>query len=269
MQKEDLVGGASAIISTLAAALGYLWNIGFIQLIFSFLAGSFSTYLIQHRLQIDSEKRRIAREHGILMRDSIYGPLFKALNQALDSMRDLKDTYYNRDPLKNIDDTRENHLYRLVDEGLRNEISQVYEGLLKYGDLLARAKQAIYDLASLRLRECYPSVKNTDPRQTYFFLNEHGMTIKTISFETAILKRSDPIKTFQKTMVDLEDPTIEVLMDQERSNDLKKINQVYAEIEQVAWKENRLLELEKIQKQLTDALRKLISKLEGKIINVQ
>ena len=268
MQKEDLVGGASAIISALAAALGYLWNIGFIQLIFSFLAGSFSTYLIQHRLQIESEKRRIAREHGILMRDSIYGPVFKALNQAFDWVRDLKDTYYDRDPLKNIDGVRENYLYRLADEGLRNEISQVYDGLLRYGDLLARAKRAVYDLAVSRLRESYPNVKNTDPRQTYFFLNEHGMTIKTISFETAILERSDPIKTFQKTMVDLEDPTIEVLMDQERSNDLKKISRVYAEIEQVAWKENRLLELEKSRKQLTDVLRKLISKLEDKIISV-
>jgi hypothetical protein len=267
LQKEDLVGGISALVSALAATLGYLWNIGFIQLIFSFLAGSFSTYLIQHRLQIESENRRIAREHGILMRDSIYGPLFKALNQALDWIGDFRDVY-DKNPLIDITGIMENHLYRLVDEGLRSEIWQVYDGLLKYGNLLARAKRAVYDLALSRLKESYPNVKNTDPRQTYFFLNEHGMTVKTISFETAILKRSDPIKTFQKAMGDLEDPAIEVIMDQERSNDLKKISQVYAEIEQVAWKENRLLELEKTRKELTDALRKVIPRLEDRIVTI-
>ena len=262
-----MVGGVSAIVSALAATLGYLWNIGFIQLIFSFLAGSFSTYLIQHRLQIESEKRRIAREHGILMRDAIYGPLFKALNQALDWISDFKDTY-GSNPLKNITDIMENHLYRLVDEGLRNEIWEVYNGLLKYANLLARAERAVYDLALPRLRESYPNVRNTDPRQTYFALNEHEMTVEIIRLDKAILKRLDPIKTFQKVMGDLEDPTIEVIMDQERSQDLKKISQVYSDIEQVVWKENRLLELEKMRKKLTDALGKVVSRLEEKIVTM-
>jgi hypothetical protein len=268
LQKEDLIGGASAIISALAATLGYLWNIGFIQLIFSFLAGSFSTYLIQHRLQIESEKRRIAREHGILMRDSIYGPLFKALNQALDWIRDSGDTY-GKNPLKDIADIMENHLYRLVDEGLRNEIWQVHNGLLKYGNLLARAERAVYDLAQPRLRESYPNAKNTDPRQTYFALNEHEMTVEIIRLDKALLKRSDPIKTFQKAMGDLEDPAIEVIMDQERYNDVKKMSDAYSGIEQVVWKEKRLLELEKMRKKLTDALRKVISRLEDKIVTMQ
>lgn len=132
----------SAIVSALAATLGFLWNIGFIQLLFSFLAGSFSTYLIQHRLQIENEKRRVAREHGILMRDSIYGPLFKALNQALGRVGDFNDTYYERDPLMDIGDIMKNYLYLLVDEGLRNEIRRLYDKLLNYGNLLARAKKS-------------------------------------------------------------------------------------------------------------------------------
>jgi hypothetical protein len=264
LQKEDLVSGISAIASALAATLGYLWNIGFIQLIFSFLAGSFSTYLIQHRLQIESEKRRIAREHGILMRDSIYGPLFKALNQALDWIVNFGDVY-NKNPLMDIADTMENPLYLLIGEGLKNEVRRAYDELLKYGDLISMAKRAIYDLALPRLRDAYPNVKTPDPRLTNFFLNEHGMVSEYISFEKAILQRSNPIEMLQKVMDNLENPTIEVIMDQERSTDLKKIGQVYAEIEQLAWKEKRLLDFEKSRNELKDSLWKVISKLKAKI----
>ena len=58
-------------------------------------------------------------------------------------------------------------------------------------------------------------------------------------------------------------------MDQERSKDLNKITQVYSEIEQAVWKENRLLELEKMREKLIDALEKVISILENKIVTAQ
>jgi len=267
-----VISGIGAIGSTLAATIGYLWNIGFIQLMFSFLAGSFSTYLIQHRLQIENEKRRIAREHGILMRDTIYGPLFQALNQALERIEDATDPLevsYDKNPPKKIDEVMENHLYLLVDEELKNELCKICDGLLKYRNLLARAERGVYDLAQSKLNELYPEVKNRDPRQTYFLLSEHGMPIETVRFIKAILKRSTPLSFFRKTMTDLESPEIKVIMGQEESKDLNKIGEVFAQIEGAAWKEKRLIEFESERKKLVSALKLIIPKLKDRIVNVE
>lgn len=129
-------------------------------------------------------------------------------------------------------------------------------------------KRAILDLALPRLKESYPSARNPDPRQTYFVLYEHSQPLETISFEKAILKRSNPIEKFQEVMGNLENPTIEMIMDQDRYASLENINQVYLEIEQLVWRENRLVELEKSRKELTDALKKVIVRLKGRIVSI-
>lgn len=201
------------------------------------------------------------------MRDSIYGPLFKALNQALDWI-DSEDSY-GKNPLKDIAEIMENHLYRLVDKALMNDIWNVDDALLKYENLLARAERAVYDLAQPRLRESYPNAKNTNPRQAYFALNEYEMTVVTIGLDKALLKRSNPIETLQKAMGDLEDPTIELIMDQERYHDVHKMSETYSRIEQVVWNEKRLHEFDKTRKMLTDTLTEMISKLEDKIVTMQ
>jgi len=92
------------------------------------------------------------------------------------------------------------------------------------------------------------------------------MTIKSIGFISAILKRVNPLKLFQEAGVDLESPAIEVLLEGYKLEPLKKMDEVFTEIEHSAWKENRLLEHEGRRKRLADALKIIIPKLERKII---
>jgi len=265
-----VVSGIGAIVSTVAVVLGYLWSIGFIQLMFSFLAGSFSTYLIQHRLQVESEKRRIYREHEILMRDTVYGPLFQAMNQILERLEDIRrpdEGTYDKNPMKGIEKVMEHYLFRLSENELRNEVSQIYDDLVEYRDALQRAERAVYDIAVPKLREAYGSyISSTDPRSVFFTLSDHQMTIKSIGFISAILKRVNPLKLFQEAGADLESPAIEVLFRGSNVQLTKKIDEVFTEIEHSAWKENRLLEHEERRKRLADALKMTIPKLERKII---
>jgi len=273
LQREDLIGGIGAIGSALAVVLGYLWSLGLLQLLFSFLAGSFSTYLIQHRLQIESEKRRIFREHRILMRDKIYGPLFQAMNQALELLEDVKRPdlgTYDKNPLKVIQEVMDHHLFRLTEEKLRNNVSQLYDELVGYREVLQRAERAIYDLAHSKFTEVYTkefNIVTVDPQHVVFHLNDHGITIKYVRLIDAILKRTNPLKLFQEAMAGLENPTIEVFVDHGyKVKDLKKLGEVYEEVEQLAWKENRLLAHEKQRKKTIDALRSIVPELEKRIV---
>lgn len=59
MAKDDILGTLGAIVSWIATTASFLWNIGALQIVFSFLAGAFTTYVVQRRLQLESEKRRI------------------------------------------------------------------------------------------------------------------------------------------------------------------------------------------------------------------
>jgi len=270
LQKEDLIGGIGAIASAFAVVLGYLWSLGLLQLLFSFLAGSFSTYLIQHRLQVESEKRRISREHGILMRDKVYGPLFQAMNQALERLEDIRrpdEGTYDKNPLKDIEGVMEHYLFRLSEEELRNKVSQIYDDLVEYREALHRAYMAVYELTISKFTEAYGhKVSNIEPQAIYFRLLEHGMMVQYSDLIKAILKRTQPLELLQEAMVGLENPTIEVSISGYIVEDLTKLGEVVAELERLAWKENRLLVHEELRKRIIDDLRTIIPKLEKRIV---
>jgi hypothetical protein len=73
-------------MSAVLAAAGFVWNIGFFQLVFPYLAGALTTYVIQHRLQMESEKRENQRQNYELMRDKIYGPIFQGTSVLLEKV---------------------------------------------------------------------------------------------------------------------------------------------------------------------------------------
>ena len=269
MQKEEVIGGISAIGSTIVAILGYLWNIGFVQLVFSFLAGSFSTYLIQRRLQVESEKRRISREHRVLMRDKIYGPLFEAMSQSLEKTQEIESPdrgTINDNPLLNIQEVKEHYLFRLSEEELRNTVSKIHKDLIRYCDVLGKAERAVYDISLSKLREAYPEAKQVEPRNTFFRLMDHKMTIQTVGLIEAILKRVNPLKMFRETMSNLESPTIEIALQDYKVENLETFEKVFMKIEDLAWRENRLLEHEEQRKKIIKNLRMIIPKLEKRIV---
>jgi len=79
MSLDDYVGVIGAALSSIMVTIGFLWSIGVLQLVFSFLTGAFTTYFVQRKLQMDSEKRKIRRENIIQLREKIYGPIYEQL----------------------------------------------------------------------------------------------------------------------------------------------------------------------------------------------
>jgi len=130
MAKDDIVGIFGAVLSSVFATLGFLWGIGALQLIFSFLAGSFTTYLVQRRLQAESEKRRIRRENAIIMRDNIYGPMFEGLSEILERVKSVQPLVWEMpESLKAV---RAHYLFFTIRQDLRSELSAILDRFDKY-----------------------------------------------------------------------------------------------------------------------------------------
>jgi len=127
MPENDFWVGVGAIASTIMAAFSWLWNIGFLQLLFSFLTGSLATYLVQARLQDRTEKRQAARQNFMLMREVIYGPLFREINQIDENLKSFEKPQFGE-----IDGIRRNHLYFVIAEDLRKLINDFCERIRRY-----------------------------------------------------------------------------------------------------------------------------------------
>jgi len=269
MQKEDAISSLGAIGSSVAAFLGYLWNIGFLQLIFSFMAGSFSTYFIQRKLQVESEKRARAREHAILMRDEVYGPLFRAFDAILSGLENFADTRgsYPYNPVSETQSVVHGYLFLLTEKGLQDKVLMIDQHLSNYSDELYRAKLAVIDIGNQIFERAHPDfIKTFDSNSVRFILEDHGTGLAQINLVEAVLRRTNPIETFQKSMSELEKPTIKVITSDKRYEDLGKLSKLFAEIESLAWKEKRLIEHEETRQCLIRALKETIPELKKKIV---
>jgi len=137
--REDIIGVIGAILSTIFAALGFLWSIGFLQLIFTFLTGAFTTYIVQHRLQIESEKRKIIRENALELRDEIYGPIFMELSTVLENVESVMgfEGYTISEKLKEI---MTHYLFFTIREDLKRKLSELIDRIAKYGNIRRAAE---------------------------------------------------------------------------------------------------------------------------------
>lgn len=136
--RDDIVGILGAVLSTIFAALGFLWSIGFLQLIFTFLTGSFATYVVQHRLQTESEKREIKRENALEMRDEIYGPIFMELSKILENVEEVRASEWG--PSEKLKGIMADYLFFTIREDLKRRLSELIDRISKY-ETIRRAAQ--------------------------------------------------------------------------------------------------------------------------------
>src|SRR3972149_8380569 len=124
--KGEIAGASVAAVSSILAILSYIWNLGVLQSIFGFMAGAFITYVVQHRLQIESEKRKKEREHAILMRDKVYGLIFMEVSKILENVK-LGKTVLTIDNWQNLTTIMSHYLYFTVESDLKTRLSTLLE----------------------------------------------------------------------------------------------------------------------------------------------
>jgi hypothetical protein len=84
LQNDDILAGIGGAFSGLFAFLSWFWSIPILQFGFTFILGTFVTYIIQSKLQDRADKRKITREHI----EKIYGPLKHELEEYRKSIID-------------------------------------------------------------------------------------------------------------------------------------------------------------------------------------
>lgn len=196
MSKDDIVGIFGAVLSSVFATLGFLWSIGVLQLIFSFLAGSFTTYVIQRRLQMESEKRKISRENAIVMRDTIYGPIFKDLSEILESVK-LVDRW-DWDILGDLKGIRTHYLFFTISQDLKNKLSELLNRVEKYQTILIATETMLQNIVREETKKVYHVDVGFDARGIRLSLLIGEITVSEITLQQILFLDIAP-KDFVRT----------------------------------------------------------------------
>ena len=188
--KGEIIGGSVAAISSLFAVLSYLWDIGFLPSVFSFLSGAFITYVVQHRLQMESEKRKNEREHAILMRDKVYGLIFMEVTKLMENINDGVNEYALEERLDNI---MLHYLYFTVKSSLRNQLTSLLERYSKYKTIRNSAEKTLERIVSKELKRLYRVDASHPTAAAYLRIYvgetfESAITIKETVFQKVIPK---------------------------------------------------------------------------------
>lgn len=268
MHRETTIGLLGTSISVILVVVGYILDIVVLQVTFSFLAGAFSTYLIQHWLQLETERRTIKRENKILLRDKIYGSLFEAATEALTRLKSGQEMSPPIDgaysPIEEIKDTMNNYPFLLVDMKTTSAITDICKGLVEYNFLFGKAQEAIYDIAVASITQKYPKV-NVYPNSSYFTLREHRTPVVDMTLQDAILNQIDPFEEFGKIIDKIENPTLDIRFHDINPIDNIKVKEIFEEMVERAGKEKRLLDYWARRKSLEKALDDILPVLKQKI----
>lgn len=187
MYKDDIASILGATISTIIAGLSFIYNLGVLQVLFPYLAGAFTTYAIQHRLQLESEKRAIKRQNYDLMRERIYGPLLKQTSLLMDSVRNFENYVYG----ENTDWTEieRDHLFHSVSSNLRHEYSNLSDRYAKYQNMRRIAELA---LGKIIRKEGEHLKKDIDPNIVFIRVQIEEAQFASLSLKQGVFRGISP-----------------------------------------------------------------------------
>ena len=199
MYKEEIAGIIIAFVFYILSYYSYLENIEFLQVASTFLAGAFTTYTIQHRLQVESEKRRIKRENDIIMRDKIYGPIFREMNKGLESVGSALRPGW--EVTQALEKTMNHYLFHKIEPSLKGKLRALLDRFDKYDTIhhatLTMVLRAIKDVVN-KTHNIDISVQVGVVRLR---LELQDMTVDEIYLEQALLQEMIPAE-FVRTVKD-------------------------------------------------------------------
>lgn len=204
--KAEIIAIALALIIYLLAYYGLQEQIEFLPPILFFLAGAFTTAVIQHRFQVEFEKRKIKREDAITMRDKIYGPIFREMSKSLESVESGEGPKWdNIEELKEM--MRNNFFFFKIRPDLKTRFYALVERLEKYH----RIHSATVTLVLHKIKDAVAKFHKRDISVSLNLVRlsldmvKGAIQLDSINLEQTILKRippSDFIKTAKEVWKD-------------------------------------------------------------------
>lgn len=259
--KGEVAGASVAVISSSLAIASYIWNLGILQSIFSFMAGAFITYVVQHRLQIDAEKRKEKREHAIVMRDNVYGLIFKEVSKILETMKLVRT---EGDAENNLQAIMSHYLYFTVESDLKNQLSSLQERYSKYRTIRWAAEKIVGKSIRKELADTY-HVDHLKPDTAMLLRILVGETMMSaFSLMEAIFQRKPP-KEFVETEKQKWGNGVAVQVSvsgRPDSNDLSDFESMYERVLREVEKEPLFAEEKEQRKRLIQELEAFLEKVK-------
>jgi DNA gyrase/topoisomerase IV subunit A len=197
MYKEEIAGIAIAVFVIILTILSYHWNVEVGKFIFAFLAGVFATYVIQHRLQRETEKREVRRQNFSLMRERVYGPILKNISLILKSVRGAE---YGPalEGEESIEKIRADYLFYAVEKKLGKELSELLDKHEKYNRILSAATGILHDIIREETEKTLRIDIGSDARQVVIRLEVGKIIVTSLTLVEDILLEISP-QEFIKT----------------------------------------------------------------------
>jgi hypothetical protein len=247
MDRELGIGIAIVVVSVLLDYLAFVLKIEFMQFVLTFLAGSFATYVVQHKLQAESEKRESRRKSVLVMRNRIYGPLFMTLSDILEDVgRSLRDTWYIES--KDLDYIAGHYLFYTIRRALKDKLLEIKDRIDKYQKIHFAAQAVLIKEAREQARQTY-KVDIGQAQNNAFLRLQIGETMtNSTTIEQLLFQRMSPsefveaeIKKWGNTL------TVEVPIGG-RNIDLDSFDRFYSDVLHIV-EGNSLFQEEKRQRQ--------------------
>jgi hypothetical protein len=262
MAKDDILGTLGAVLSWIATTASFLWSIGALQIVFSFLAGAFTTYVVQRRLQVESEKRKIKRENAISMRDKIYGPIFEELSEFLESVRSVQDLSWEMpESLKGV---MGHYLYFTIKQELRNEISEILDRFEKYVSIRRATEVMLRDLIKTAIIKDYQVDIGSVAAENMPHISPRlgKIHVAVSSLITLILQDMKPRDFITKATKKWgEDLILEVSIGGKTEGSLSGFESVYNDVLREAEKNSLYIEEKKQRKRLINELEAILGQV--------
>ena len=190
MYEEEIVGTMLAATAIVLTIFSYQYNLEVGKFVFPFIAGIFTTYVIQHGLQRETEKREINRQNFRLMRERIYGPILKYLSLLLKSVKDVE--YFSTSEEDSIDKIRADYLFYAVEKKLGKELPELLDKHEKYNRILGAATNILHDTIREEVKKTLQIDIGPDARSAAIRLEVGKSHISTFTLVQAILLEKSP-----------------------------------------------------------------------------
>lgn len=259
--RNDIIGTLGAILSIILAALGFLWSIGFLQLTFTFLTGALTTYVVQHRLQVESEKREIKRQNALEMRDEIYGPLFMELSTVLENVESVAALGYTAS--ENLKNTMAHFLYFTIREDLKRKMSQLVDRIGKYGSIRRAAELVVQEHIREEVSSRYHVDLGSPEYKPDMTLRIGRVSIASIGLMNALFRNIEPQEfVAAETQKWGEGITVEVDIGGKRDYGLDDFRTLCSSVASVTEKEPLFKEEKKQRRLLIDELESFLKEIQ-------
>jgi len=187
--RENLGWLIGSIATAITLALGWLFESGVLNTIVGIVVGAGIALFIQSRTQ----KRAWKREDFVTMRDKIYGPIFRELNEISADIEDSQ-TYYLLEHSKKLTEITAHYLFHNMKRDLISKFIAILDGLEKYESIHHATQTLVLQKIRDEVKKSYQLDIQISLGQVRLSLQvvEGAIQVGSIMLEKAILQRMHP-----------------------------------------------------------------------------